>query len=192
MKERIKEYLANGLKPAQVATVVGCSPAYISQLLKDQDFLASVEALKISSNASGDTILDTRYEAAEHQIVNEIVNRLGEAEFAHLPKALDSIVRARDVRHKQRNPAFRTDLPSVTVVPIMIPQHALSAPALRLNEKSEVVAIDNTPLAPMSAEGVKNLFSKLPAAQNQLEKPNDPFHALVSAVKKESATPVDF
>ena len=163
MKERIQQYLADGLKPAQIASVVGCSPAYISQLLKDPRFIEKVEVLKSEQNKSGDEILEVKYEALESQIVTEISNRLGEAEFPHLTKALEAVTKARDSKDKRRNPAKYQATPTVHIVPIYVPPHALQAPVMQLNEQSEVVAIDNKPLAPLSSEGVKNLFTQLGA-----------------------------
>lgn len=188
MKERIKQYLADGLKPAQIASVVGCSPAYISQLIKDPDFLTAVEALKSEQNKGGDQILETKYEALESQIVSEISNRLGEAEFPHLTKALEAVTKARESKDKRRDPSRYTSTPTVTVVPIYVPPHALQAPVMQLNEKAEVVAIDNKPLAPMSSDGVKNLFSQIQAKKEALQ--NDPLTAFISA-EKTAAIPKD-
>lgn len=189
MKERIKEYLADGLKPAQVATLVGCSPSYISQLLKDPDFLASTEELKSTQNKPVDDMLETRYELLEVEIVKSMTDRLAEAEFPHLAKALESVTKARESKDKRRNPSKYSQQPAVTIVPIYVPPHALAAPVLSLNQQSEVVAIDNKPLAPLSAEGVKSLFEGIKARKGEQNEQVIP--AIPSQQAKQSA-PADF
>lgn len=196
MKERIKQYLADGLKASQVASVVGCSPAYISQLLKNPDFVAEIEALKVDQNKGADQLLETKYEALESQIVSEISNRLGEAEFPHLTKALEAVTKARESKDKRRDPSRYAAVSTVTVVPIYVPPHALQAPVMQLNAQGEVVSIDNKPLAPLSSEGVKSLFSQIQerkeASKKEQVTQNDPLSALISATKTASATPADF
>lgn len=189
MKDRIKQYLADGLKPSQIASVVGCSPAYISQLLKDPEFASAVEALKIDQNKDGDQILEVKYESLEHKLVDEIHNRLGEAEFAQLGKTLESVTKAREAQSKRRNPAAYVQNAPV-VVPILIPAHAIQAPVLRLNEQSEVVAIDNKPLAPLSATGVKQLFSKL--SGKDMENPHAALASSIQAQPAKQRVPQDF
>ena len=48
-KQQIKELLGSGLGPEVVATAVGCSPTYISQLLSDESFHTEVVALRTAS-----------------------------------------------------------------------------------------------------------------------------------------------
>ena len=44
-QDRIAGLLVQGMKPAMVATIVGCDPSYISQLLKDGAFLYHLQEL---------------------------------------------------------------------------------------------------------------------------------------------------
>lgn len=191
MKDRIITYLAAGLKAANIASIVGCSPAYISQLLSDPDFKAQVEAKMLDGTIEADTNLDMKYESLEHTLVKSMQERVAEAEFSHLSKALDSVTKAQDMRAKRKNPALRENNTLVQVVQISIPQHALAAPVMALNSNSEVVAIDNKPLAPMSAEGIKNLFAQRTALKESKE--NE--HVLANQHANSAAPvalPVDF
>ena len=169
MKDRIIHYLAAGLQASNIATIVGCSPAYISQLLGDPDFKAQVEAKMLDGSVEADTTLDVKYESMEHGILKQMQATLAQAEFPHLTKALETIGKNQDLRAKRKNPALREPSQLVQVVQINIPQHAIAAPVMALNSNSEVVAIDNKPLAPMSAEGIKNLFAQRVAANSEKE-----------------------
>lgn len=178
MKERIKAYLADGLKPADVATILGCSPGYVSQLMKDENFKAEVEAALLANSKPQDEVLESRYHSLEHNIVKRMNEELAGAEIGDLTKALDSVTRANDARYKRKHPALQQPGVNVTqVAHIYLPQHVMPAPVMTLNEKSEVVAIDNKPLAPMSASGVKNLFAQMTLRNsvNEFEEvPNGP------------------
>lgn len=169
MKERILAYLIDGVKASQISTIVGCSPSYISQLLADPSFKEEVEKGRIANAKPADEVLETRYEALEHTIVSRIHEELATAELPALTRALDSVVRARDTRHQRKNPVLQQAGIQVNVVSLQLPAHALprNAPAVVLNEQREIIAIDNKPLAPMSSEGVKSLFSQIKEKKEQ-------------------------
>lgn len=160
MKDRIKAYLANGLKPSEIATILGVSPAYISQLLKDPDFKASVEAAMLDNAAPADERLDVKYESLEHTILSQMQSQVVGAELPHLTRALEAVTKARELKSKAKNPATPTTLVQ-QVVNISVPAHVLQVPQLQLNEKSEVIAIDDRPMASMTSDGVKNLFKSI-------------------------------
>lgn len=162
MKDRILAYLGDGLNAAQTATILGCSPSYISQLLKNEDFKAQVVAKLSENQKPADELLETRYESLEHSIIKEMSNAVVGAELPHLTKALDSVTRARDLKHKRKNPS-QSGATLVNVVSISLPQHAIahSPPVIEVSDKGEVLAINNQVLAPMSSKGVEALFAKL-------------------------------
>lgn len=162
MKDRIRAYLADGLTAAQTATIIGCSPAYISQLMKDEDFKASVAAALIDNQKPVDEVLATRYTSLEHSIVQRMQEELPGAELPHLTKALEAVTKAQDMKFKHKNPGLGNGNTIIqNVVSVSMPAHALPKPVVQVNEKSEVVAIDNRPLAPMSSGGVRNMFKQL-------------------------------
>lgn len=172
MKDRIALYLSHGLKAEAVASIVGCSPAYISQLLKNPDFKQDVEA-RMTEAAGGETdTLATKYESTEHTLVSAIGQAAAGADLPQLARALDSISRARDLREKRKNPALAAAAAgqvNVQVVSVMLPGHALPAPQqLQLNKQSEVIAIGDRALAPMSSANVKQLFNKLADAKESV------------------------
>ena len=65
MKNRIKNLLINGFKASEITSIVGCSPGYIAQLIKDDEFKASVEEGKLAAQAerTEDEHIDTRYQS---------------------------------------------------------------------------------------------------------------------------------
>lgn len=171
MKDKIKHYLIAGLKAAEIASILGCSAAYISQLIKDETFKAEVEAGMLAGAASPETRIDAKYESLEAKIIDNMGMAVEGAELNDLSRALDSITRAKVEKAKLKLPIYNGPQVLQQVISISVPAHALAAPVISLNDKSEVIAIDSKPMAPLSATGVKNLFEQMQArrAQQDLE-----------------------
>lgn len=167
MKERIRRLLASGLKASEVASIVGCTPAYVSQLLKDTEFHKLVEADMLEAQEKNDeeVHLDTRYHNTEHRILTYIEKELPNAELPQLVRALEAVGKRQSERRKEKHPVAPAAVPGVNiyVTQLALPAHAIAAPApvVSVNEKNEIIAIDAKPLAPMSADGVKNIFQQM-------------------------------
>ena len=169
MKDKIKHYLIAGLKASEIASILGCSPGYISQLLKDENFKAEVEEGMVSGVSTTETRMDAKYESLEAKIIDNMGMAVEGAELNDLSRALDSITKAKVEKAKLKLPAYSGPQVLQQIISISVPAHALAAPTIQLNEKSEVIAIDNKPMAPLSAGGVKNLFDQMQARRNQNE-----------------------
>lgn len=163
MKDQIIHYLSSGIKPAQVATIVGCTPAYISQLLKDSSFLEKlVAATADTSKNSVEVKLDNKYESLEHSILAQMQDALISAELPALTKALHTVAVVQDLKARRKLPQI-SPMPGTTInyVTIAMPASFMQAqPIVEMNTNKEILSIDNQPLAPMSNDGVKNLFAK--------------------------------
>lgn len=166
MKEKILHYLANGLAASQVATLVGCSPAYISQLLKEDDFKNQLKAKILDNPATVDEKLEDKYSAVEHALVNSVQEAIPGADLPAITRALDVVARIRHDRHVRKNPVLAQTNVNVQYVQLTMPNHVVRhSPVISLNEKSEITAIDNQPMAPLSSDGVKNLFLRMKERQ---------------------------
>jgi transcriptional regulator with XRE-family HTH domain len=164
MKDRIKALLINGLKASEIAKIVGCSAGYISQLMKDPVFQQEVaEALAIiSESCTEEEHIDKHYERVEQKVLISIEEGLAEASLGEKVRALEAINKRTDQKHARKNPIAQQALGvTVNVVSLSLPNHAAQAvkPVVTLNEKQEIIAINNKPLAPMSSDAVKTLFA---------------------------------
>lgn len=169
MKDRILKLLINGLSSSEVASVVGCSQSYVVQLLKDEDFKLKVQQGKLAEQTekSEEEHIDTRYQTLEHKILNSISDGLDEATLGEKVRALETIHKRAETKHRLKNPAPQNPALQVNVISLQLPNHAVArvSPVIEMNTQAEIVAIDNQPLAPMSADGVKNLFAQITAAK---------------------------
>lgn len=171
MKDRILQLLINGLSSSEVASVVGCSQSYVVQLLKDEDFKEKVKQGMLAAQAerTEEEHIDTRYQTLEHKILNSISDGLDEASLGEKVRALETIHKRQETKHRLKNPVAQNPALQVNVISLQLPNHAVArvSPVIQMNTQAEIVAIDNQPLAPMSSTGVKNLFAQITAAKAQ-------------------------
>lgn len=163
-QETIARYLAQGLKPSQVASLVGVTPAYISQLAKQPDFMSEVETRReAQTGAESETEerINSKYLALEDKLLDKINEAAEFAESRDLSRFLEVVTNRHDKRLARQRPA---QTQTVNVVAISLPAHAAPAPlAYQLNDQSQITAIGNRLMAPLSAEGVRNLFTQMAA-----------------------------
>lgn len=185
MKNRIMRYLADGVKPANISTIVGCKPSYISQLLADEDFQAQLAELIEQTQAEPDIeekSLTSKYVTMEHKLLASMEGALADAKLSEITRALE-VVAKRQIDTKALNrPAPQTT--NVTMVSLTLPATSrIHVPQVVMNETQEVVAIGNDVLAPMSSEGVKSMFQQLKERKQNVT---------ADAIQEQVAIPADF
>lgn len=165
-KERAAAYIGRGVPAADTARIMGCSPGYISQLLKEDDFKLMVSKYMNEMDGSEkaeEESIHAKYVAAEHKILGSILSNVENAEFRDQVKALQVIADRQEKVLTRKNPhaAVQPGQNLSVTVSLTLPQHAIPMkPVIELNERSEVVAIDNKPMAPMSSTAVASLFKR--------------------------------
>lgn len=178
---RIVELLAQGLKPTQVASYVGVTPAYIAQLAKNEEFKKELAArIDTSTGEAGEAAerLDIKYDALEHTLVEKIQEASQFAEGTVLVKMLDSVARRQAMRKGQLRPQIQ----NTQIVSITLPAHIAPAPLnTQINEQNQITAIGNRLLAPMSAEGVRNRFAQMSTRTAPEQTPTAQEHPAQSA-----------
>lgn len=170
---RVARFLAQGLKPTQVASIVGCTPARISQIVKEPGFEEVLAAEQERYGLTDEEVaqeqqLNNKYLALEHKLIDSIESQAALMEPRDQIKALD-IVAARQEKRAHRlamlkMPAQNSHIQQ-NIINIAIPSHAL--PEYAVNAQSEIIAIDNKPMAPLGAAGVKEMFTAM--RKNKLE-----------------------
>lgn len=165
-EERVAKFIAAGLAPSQVASIVGCSPARISQLVASDGFKAKLSALQEAENNEApaaereDELLSARYLATEHAILKQMEGQIPYAELRDCTNALRVISESREKRATRllARKAMEQYRPGqLTVVSITMPQHAL--PQITLNAQQEIIEIDKQEMAPLSSDAVRLLFA---------------------------------
>lgn len=163
MRDRIMEYLASGVKANRVASIVGCSASYVSQLVSEDSFKEELTKRMSEQPANGSEIsLDNKYDAMEHTLLNAMEDALAGAELPAVTQALRVVADIRLKKTMVRNPVPQNPLGAVdiTVVNLTLPTHMMpSAPRVELNTRGEILSINDNNLAPLSSDGVRKLFA---------------------------------
>jgi hypothetical protein len=156
------------LKPANVASIVGCSPARISQLAKESEEFRNLLALKEAEAQKDDieeTALSTKYHAAEHALLDQVLSMAPVSELRDVVGALRVVAERQEKVKTRLNPIVQSQPIINQIVQINIPSHAL--PEVVLTKDYEVVSVDNLNLAPLTSQGVTNLFKNLKEKENE-------------------------
>jgi hypothetical protein len=165
MKERILKLLAQGIKASDITGIVGCSASYISQLANDEDFKLQLTAAREEFKAKDneEEHLDIRYQNLEHKILNNIEHSLAGSELPQLTRALEVVAKRQIERSKVKNPVPNVgNQVNLQIVNVGLPAHIVSVkPNVVVNSQNEIISINGAGLAPLSSDGVKNLFAKL-------------------------------
>lgn len=176
-EERIIHLLASGLPSSQVASVIGVTPALLSQLKQKTEFMEALEAATIEANKGDkeETAISAKYAAAESVLLDKVLDLAAGAELRDVVGALKAVGERQD-RVKQRAlPAASSNNNTInaTIVNLTLPAHAL--PEFRTNSENQIISIDSKPLAPLSAGGVSDLFKKFTATklENKENKENN-------------------
>lgn len=166
-KERAASYLGSGCTVSQVASIMGCSPAYIVQLQRDEEFQKLVERAKGQNDGSLEKeqeSIQAKYTGLEHMLIKAMGDALPNAELPAITRALEVVATRQEKAAIRRLPAGHPangvrGVGNQVVVQLMLPGHAIpTQPVVEYNAKNEVVAIDGQSMAPMSSNAVEKMF----------------------------------
>ena len=177
-QDRIAGLLVQGMKPAMVASIVGCDPSYISQLLKDEAFLYHLQSLNTELEA-GEAPLEADVEdrkqetlfladkmlAAEHHALDKILKEMPYLSGRDAVVALDVIGKRKDATLAQ---AFgpKGILPSAipapghTTVQVTLTVPNICIPELTLSSNNEIISIGERSVAAMPTATLKQMLAK--------------------------------
>lgn len=177
-QDRIAGLLVQGMKPAMVASIVGCDPSYISQLLKDEAFLYHLQELnkelvegEVIEEASAEDrkqetlFLADKMLAAEHHALDKILKEMPYLSGRDAVVALDVIGKRKDATLAQ---AFgpKGILPAApavaghTTVQVTLTVPNICIPELTLSSNNEIISIGERSVAAMPTATLKQMLAK--------------------------------
>lgn len=183
--ERIATLLASGLPAASVSSIVGISPARISQLQKESAFLELLAAKQAESLAKDqeELSLSAKYLEAEHVLLKQVVEMAPVSELRDVTAALRVVAERQEKAKSRMNPVVQGQVTLNQTVQLLLPSHA--TPELQFSAQREVIAIENRNLAPLPSAGVLSLFKQLntdkPAQLLDKGDNHDPIRSLTEA-----------
>lgn len=164
--DRIATLLASGLKPQQVSSIVGVSPSRVSQIAASPDFAAilTLKQAEVNKKNIETEAISAKYLTAEHILVDQIINLASSAELRDATMALKAVAERQDRAAARANPVHAAQVTVQHIVQLNLPTHAL--PEITLSANNEVMSIDDKSMAPLTSDGVQNLFSRMKENKN--------------------------
>lgn len=142
-RERAAKLLGQGIQQEIVATALGVTPGYISQLLSEPEFAAEVSQLRLV-NLENASERDGKYDKLEDKMLDQLEELAGymtkPREVLSALAVLNKAVR-RGVKQEQQ-PAVKQD-----VVTLVLPQ--IIQQTFILNQSNQVVAVGEKQAAPV-------------------------------------------
>lgn len=174
--DRIATFLSNGLKPSQIATMVGCTPARITQIMSEDKFqllLAEKQATQIEADIEEESI-SAKYLAAEHALIGQILELAPASELRDVTAALRVVSERQEKMKSRMNPVSPRGDSTQVFVSVSLPAHAIPAPVIEMTSAREVTSIGTQTLAPLSSGAVTNLFSSMNGGKQNEQIPSTP------------------
>jgi len=164
-KDKAIDLLSMGVRPGQVASILGVSPGRISQLLNEPEVKQAIEEKQLSSIEENreEEVIKAKELAVKNNILNALSSRSDEASFMELAKTYEIIARCESFR-KNTLPMGGTQVFNGQVVQVALPMQALrefQQLAIQRTSEKEIIAIEDRELAPMSSQNVAALFTQL-------------------------------
>ena len=166
---RVAALLSQGLSVTQVSTIVGCTPARISQLKQEESFklLLADKTSEVEKEGDEDKLLSTKYTALEHQLIAQMSDIAISAEMRDVTAALRVVAERQDRMRQRATPAAQHS--QQVVVAITLPSHAIPGRIIEMTKEREVISIGEQTIAPLTSTAVTELFTQMKEKkQNQL------------------------
>lgn len=171
--DRIAQLKAQGMPTGMIASLVGCTSSYVSQLSATEEFMEEVARLQLE--AGQEEAEENKHEArelgnykdklagAEHRVLDNLLGRLDEMDDRTALSMLTVIGQRRDAIYKaqqenRRPTSLATQVLGVHGLPagstlrmVELSMPAVSVPELTFGPNSEVTAIGSRSVTPMPA-----------------------------------------
>lgn len=135
-KPEILSMLADGLSPVQVATTLGVTESYISQLMGDEDFAAELES-KRTEVAAADIAYDNQIDRVEGTFLDRIESK---APLANLQQSLQAFAVLNKAKRRKDTAISRGTPQAGTVVNLQLNINLI--PQYLMNGKNEIVEVE--------------------------------------------------
>jgi hypothetical protein len=144
------------------------SPSRISQIQQTEEFTSvyAEKAAEATKKNVEDEAISAKYLSAEHVLVDQLTHLAASAELRDVTAALRVVAERQEKAHLRKNPIHAGTIVHQNIVQLTLPAHAL--PEVYISPENEVLEVNAKNMAPLTAQGVENLFASMK------EKRNDP------------------
>ena len=161
-KDRVISLLAAGVSPVQVASSVGCSPSYITQLMSEDDYVKDQVAKKKIAKISEHIQLDEIYDRLEAKLAKKLETALVfEQDPVKIAKMLQMVNGLKRKNSGVTDVGTAKPVSTVTLPAVLVQQFIL-------NGNNQAVQIGDQTLLTLPSHNLDNLAAKrIPVLQDQ-------------------------
>lgn len=159
MDDKIKELLGIGLQQAVVASAVGCSESYVSQLMSEDAFRAEVTNLRLI-NLTEAADRDGTYNSLEDRLLEKLENLLP---VLVNPMQVLAAIRTINGAHRRAAPAELAANAQQNIVQLQLPENVAFAARFIVNGTNQVIEVAGAPMATATAQSVVKKLEQLRA-----------------------------
>ena len=147
-EQRIKEMLGSGLSSETVASAIGVTPSYVSQLLANETFYDEVVELR-SKSQMAHTIRDVSIDSLEDKLIDTLHTMVDDGRFIKPGEALMAF-RVINGAHRRGEKVRQSTPSSGQVVNLTIPVAVKTH--ISINSKGEVIEVNGQTLVTMPSQ----------------------------------------
>lgn len=156
---KIRDLLGEGIPANMVASAVGVTPSYISQLLADPNFAMEVAELR-TKDLVEDKETDDRYDRIEAALLEKLEDLIP---FINKPRdVLDALMKINQAKRRNAIPAGTSQNVAGNVVTINLPSVIVNN--FKINMAGGMVEVDGRSLQPLNS---KELLKSLEDRRSQ-------------------------
>lgn len=158
-RARLFALLSTGIPPGAAAKAVGVTPAYVSQLLADDETFAEAVAVARVATLEEDVVHDSSVKATEAKALKLISDRIGQVRNPMDAARIFQILNGSKRRTEEAAVDRLDNAPTVSVT-LNIPAAAMSLVTAR-NSAGEIIEIGGRSLATAPASKIADIRSRL-------------------------------
>lgn len=174
MKDKIKELLGMNIPANVVATAVGVSESYISQLLSEETFAKEVAELRIAYTTAN-AARDRNYDSIEDSLIERLTEQLeSPLKFTKTSELLAAIRVINSAKRRAAPQELSSQLAQTNIVQLQLPEGSEFAAKFIVNKENQVLEIAGRSIATMGAKAVVKKLEELNS--NRDATPNKKLH----------------
>ena len=164
MKDKITALLGQGHSPELVATIIGCDPSYISQLLENETFRNEVSELRVQSLQAASE-RDKKWDTLEDKLLDKLHTVV---DFVIKPREILALLAAANNAKRRGATAQESITINNQVVNLLMPTKLTTI--FTVNQNNQVIGVGDKSMLTMPSKNIEALLAESQAAtQAQLE-----------------------
>lgn len=161
MKDKIKALLGQGHSAELVATIIGCDPSYISQLLEDEAFRNEVSELRVRSLQAA-SARDKKWDDLEDKLLDKLHSAV---DFVIKPREILAVLSAANAAKRRGATAHESVTINNQIVNLLVPQRLVQT--FTVNQNNQVIGVGDKSMLTLPSTKIADLYNNINGQKSQ-------------------------